>query len=172
MKIKKVVLNVLVVTFFILFLFIFFYLGKTYSKYSKNLKIKSISGIAKPCFALNKESILEKKSLNLDVVSYEFVVQNYEAKKVSETSFIYNIGFNISQENAPVVIKLYRVYENEEKELELVNNFTSIPEKIGVCEEKACYKVKIYYDLNSDVVMNKNIEINVKINAIQEEVNI
>ena len=39
-------------------------------------------------------------------------------------------------------------------------------------EEKNDYKVNVYYDINSNEIMEPNLKIDLKIEAVQEEVNI
>jgi hypothetical protein len=143
---------------------------KCYSKYSQNSQSQTISGIAKPCFISNFEETINVNGLNTDVVCYEFSVQNFEDEQVSETSFLYNIYFELSQKNAPVNIKLYRIIEEgKEEEIQLENNKIKAPEEMGIQEEKVNYKVYVYYNLESNEVLEDNFKIKIKIEAIQEE---
>lgn len=158
--------------FFVIFLTVFlFEVGKSYSKYSKKLDVQSVSGIARPYFSLKKQEVLEVKNLNTDVIYYEFLVKNFENNFVSETSFLYNISFEFSQDKAPIKLELYKIINSEERKVEISNNSTVLPERLGIGEEQAEYKLKVYYDLDSNEIMRNDLEIKVSINAVQEEEN-
>ncbi|MCI8309215.1 MAG: hypothetical protein HFJ45_03210 [Clostridia bacterium] len=147
-------------------------IGKTYSKYFRISEMHSISGIAKPYFLVNVNEIFNIEVLNLKVFEYEFSVQNYEEQSISEVSFFYNISFELSQKDAPIKIKLYRINNNLEEEIKLLNNSIIEPEHFKMSEEKNDYKVNVYYDINSNEIMEPNLKIDLKIEAVQEEVNI
>lgn len=165
---KKSILKI-VFLFVVVFLLVVILFEVSYSKYSKKDEIIAVSGIAKPCLSLITEESLNIETLNSDTFIYEFKVQNSEDGQVSETAFYYDIEFELSQENAPINIKLYRVDENSEEEILLEENKTKNPEYMGTKLSEICYKALISYDLNSNKILEPNLKINAKIEGIQEE---
>lgn len=166
---KKRIICFCVIILVIIFAIFLLEIEKSYSKYAKNIDIKSVSGIARPCFLLKKQEILEIKNLNTDIIYYEFFVKNFENNFISETSFLYNISFEFSQDKAPIKLELYKIINSEERKVEIANNSTILPERLGVGEEQAEYKLKVYYNLESNEIMINDLEIKIIINAVQEE---
>lgn len=142
-------------------------LKNTYSKYNQSFQTAVISNIARPLIniKLEKEKIIE--NLNLDKHFYEFSVQNFDGESSTEAQFLYNIEFKLSQKNAPIILNLY----NENEKISLKNNKTEFPEILDLERKENKYKMEIYYDLNSDVTLEKDFNIVINVQAIQKEGN-
>ena len=140
-----------------------------YSKYKKSVEVSSFTEIAEPIFKVINFDFNTIDFLNNDKYVYEFKIRNYEEGKVSAISFEYNIEFLMSQENAPINLKLYRVDGKNITELILEKNKTIQKEKIGTIKEEKNYIVEIMYDKNSFNTLEKNLQIKLNVEAIQQE---
>ena len=142
-------------------------LRNSYSKYNTSFQNDIISSIAKPLINMNFEKEKRIENLNLDKYFYEFSVQNFNEKSISEVKFLYNIEFKLSQENAPIILNLY----NENRKISLKNNRTEFPEILNLEEKENKYKLEIYYDQDSNVVLEKDFNVILNIQAVQKEEN-
>jgi hypothetical protein len=114
---------------------------------------------------------MEIDTLSSNVYSYEFSVQNFESDNVSENLFKYFITFELSQENAPIIINLYRKENGTEEKIEMENYKTLNPESMSIKEkETVYYRAEFYYDKTSDILMESDFNIFLKVEAIQEEI--
>ena len=141
-----------------------------YSKYRKSTNVNSYTEIAEPIFEVEDSELNTIDFLNNDTYSYEFKIKNFKDDKVSGINFEYNIEFILSQENAPINLKLYRIDNENKVELELIKNKTMYKEQMGIEKEEKNYIVEIMYDKNSTHILENDLQIELNVEAIQREV--
>lgn len=98
---------------------VFIVLSVTFSKYTSKAETNVKSSIAYPVIYIESTEYQDIDVLGNKSVSYNFSVKNFDDKK-SDVSFKYNLLFEYSQENAPILINLYKKEGNEEKQVELL----------------------------------------------------
>ena len=141
-----------------------------YSKYKNSHNIKTSSKIAKPILEIVGVDEMQVDVLNEDKHYYEFSIRNFNQNNdVSDVELKYNIEFICSQENAPLIINLYRINNFEETKIELQKNKTIQYEYLELNKEENFYRAEIMYDNNSNVIMEDNLEIKLNIQSIQVE---
>lgn len=143
----------------------------SYAKYTADFKGKVSASVAKPIarVAINGDvyiSNYEQKPVN-------FSVYNFDANgNTSEVKMNYKIIIKITQGNAPLKYKLYRVYDNKQEEVNINNSNGTITQTYAVSmnantEETHNYKLEIEYDKTSSVEFDKNIGISIVLQSEQ-----
>lgn len=141
-----------------------------YSKYKKSISIISATKIAEPIFEVIKTTSNEIDVLNNNKYYYEFSVRNFnENNEFSEVKLKYDIEFILSQEDAPIIINLYRINNSTEEKIELDNNKTIQYEYLDFSQKENLYKVEVMYNNNSDILLENNLEIDLNVKSIQEK---
>lgn len=157
--------------FFICAILIFCILKFTYSKFIQSVEVNSVSGIANfaSSVSFSQDEIL-KEELNGDEIVYEFCVQNFSQDISNEVKSKYNIILELSQENPPLIIELYRNKNGQDELIELENYSTKAPEIFNVGDKSVNYKIKVKYDKNNKTtILQEGFNIKMKIVTIQEE---
>ncbi len=161
--------------FFCVFLccvIIFFSVFFVYSKYKNSIAVKTVTKVAEPIFEVVKPEIKEIDFLNRDKYCYEFSIRNFKDNLISEVSFKYSIEFMLSQNNAPIIINLYRIDNGEKVKLELKNN-RLIEEYFTAQKEEKIYVAEIMYDNTSKEILEADLNIKLNVKSVQfEEVNV
>ena len=108
------------------------------------------------------------RPLNFSVCNYD------ENSNVSEVAMQYYITIGASQPEAPLLYKLYRIYDDKEEEIKLSSNegISKNIEPIRINNNKKLehyYKLEILYDFNSKNNLDGNIEI--FLSVISEQIN-
>ena len=140
--------------------------------YIEKKEIKTLTSIAKPVIVFNGENTKNVEYLNLNKCMYEFSVKNFNDNVNSDVGMKYNIMFELSQKNAPVIINLYRKTETGEEKIELSNYKTVNCEVINLGDKQKNYRVEVFYNTKSNEIMNENFKVNVIVQAMQKEVNV
>lgn len=140
-----------------------------YSKYNKGFGIETFTEIAEPIFEIVNEEVNIIDALNENKYFYEFKIRNYKGNTVTEIAFEYDIRFIFSQENAPILLKLYRIDKENKIELELENNRLIKKEEFQEGKDEKCYLVEVIYDKNSKVILKNDFEIKLSVEAMQQE---
>lgn len=144
-----------------------------YSKYKKGIAVKTVTQVAEPIFEIVKPEIKEIDFLNRDKYYYEFSIRNFKDNLISEVSFKYSIEFILSQNNAPIIINLYRLDNGEKIKLELKNNRLIEEEYFIAQKEEKFYVAEIMYDNTSKEILEADLDIKLNVNSVQfEEVNV
>lgn len=148
---------------------IIFLIFIVYSKYKNSINLETSTNIAEPFFEVVTVDTNKIEFLNNDKYEHEFVIKNYNENTVSEVAFDYNIKFNLSQEDAPIVLELYRIDGEEKTKIELSNNKTIISESFGLEKEEMRYVVEVIYDKSSNNILESNLNIDLNVECIQKE---
>lgn len=144
------------------------YIG--YSKYKDSFKLQTNTQIAKPILEIIRTDLNKINVLNNDKYYYEFSVRNFnDSNEISAVRLKYNIEFVLSQEDAPVVIDLYKINDSNEIKIELENNKTIQYETFDLTKKENMYRAEISYNENLENIMNDNLEIKLNIQTIQVE---
>lgn len=165
MKIRnKKILNVILIILLIIILFLLGVLGgKTYSKYKRTVESNGIAEIAKPVFVVDSEQDI-KIDGNEDT-TYSFSVKNYNTNDISDVEMKYTVEI-INNSKANLDFELSR---NGVKQ-ELTNNKSEILTIKGITRVTDNFELKIKYNDNPAVVEDITGNVQVKIEAIQQEV--
>lgn len=103
---------------------IFIILNVTFSKYTSKTETNVKSSIAYPVIYIENTDYQDIDVLGNKSISYNFSVKNYNDNN-SDVSFKYNLLFEYSQENAPILINLYKKDGEGEKQVELLRKQNS-----------------------------------------------
>ena len=103
---------------------IFIILSVTFSKYTSKIETNVKSSIAYPVIYIENTDYQDIDVLGNKSISYNFSVKNYNDNN-SDVSFKYNLLFEYSQENAPILINLYKKDRDGEKQVELLRKQNS-----------------------------------------------
>lgn len=110
---------------FLLCIFLLFLiLNITFSKYTSKIEVEASASIACPVICIENNEYQDIDVLGDKNISYNFSVKNYD-DRVSDVAFKYKLMFEFSQENAPIIINLYKKEGNEEKRIELLRKSDS-----------------------------------------------
>ena len=123
--------------------------------------------IAKAIVVLEKDETIQKQiDQNSFPLEYNFVLNNYKEDKVNEVDLEYNIEIEAVEENFPVSYILFDCDNNTQ--IQLTEGKT---EKMHLQKfQKQSRKFKLYLQWKElDVELGEEIEINLKINAIQSK---
>ena len=145
----------------IVFLLIFF----VYSKFQNSYNISSSSKIARANLEVLFCEPININSLNDSELIYEFSVRNFNEDVSSEVALEYSMEFDLSQDDAPINIELFR--ENGEK-INLVSNKIEEKEILELGKKEKKYIAKFSYNENSENVMEDNLEVVINIKSVQE----
>lgn len=94
-------------------------LSMTISKYSTKVDVNVNSNVAKPIICFQESNYQDIDVLGEKSISYEFSIKNYN-DEVSDVFFKYKLMFEYSQENAPILINLYKKCGDSEEKVELL----------------------------------------------------
>ena len=150
----------------------FLIINLTYTKFIQNVEVQADSTVAN--FALSvisKSGEIVKDTLKEDEeLVYEFSVQNFSENISNDVKTKYNIILELSQENPPLDIELYKVKDGTEELLELENYATKSPEVFNIGDKSADYKVKVHYSKTDESQeLEENFNIKMKALCVQEE---
>lgn len=165
MKIRnKKILNVILIILLILILFLLGILGgKTYSKYKRTVESNGIAEIAKPVFIVDNDN--EIKIDGNEDTTYTFSVKNFDSVNISDVEMKYTVEiFNNSKANLEFELK-----RNGEIQ-KLTNNKTEILIINGTTRTTDNFELKIKYNDNPAIVEDITGNIQIKIEAVQQEV--
>ena len=146
----------------------------SYAKYTSSFNGKLGFSVAKP---------ISRVEINNDIYisNYEqrpttFSVCNFDAKgNISEVKMNYRIIITVTQANAPLKYRVYRIYNNSQEEVSINNSngtitqMNSVQMKAGM-KETHNYKLEIEFDKSSAVELDENIEISIEIISEQERI--
>ncbi len=142
----------------------------TYARFVQNVKVSGKSKVANFSFSTNVGKNIVKDVLNTDdEIIYEFSVQNFSGNISSEVKSKYNISLELSQNNPPLIIELYRVKSGKEELVTLENYTTKVPETFDIGSKTSNYKIKVRYDKNNKTLLKEGFNIKLKIVNIQKE---
>ncbi len=165
--------RLLIFCIFLCCVIIFFSVFFVYSKYKNGIAVKTVTKVAEPIFEVVKPEIKEIEFLNNDKYCYEFSIRNFKDNLISEVNFKYSIEFMLSQNDAPIIINLYRVDNGEKVKLELKNNRLIEEEYFTAQKEEKFYVAEIMYDNTSKEILEADLDIKLNVKSVQfEEVNV
>ena len=143
----------------------------TYSKFIQRQETNSLSKVAKFVLEVNSENdeIIKEELGKEEELEYNFRVQNFSDKISSEVKSKYNIILEVSQQDAPLKIELYKVNNDNEELLELENYSTKNPEIFDISREYQDYKVKVRFDETKTSELSQDFNIKMRVKDIQEE---
>ncbi len=143
----------------------------TYSKFIQRQETNSLSKVAKFVLEVNSENdeIIKEELGKEEELEYNFRVQNFSDKISSEVKSKYNIILEVSQQDAPLKIELYKVNNDNEELLELENYSTKNPEIFDISREYQDYKVKVRFDETRTSELSQDFNIKMRVKDIQEE---
>lgn len=145
----------------IFFLLIF----SVYSKFQNSYNVSSSSKIARANLEVVFSNPINVNALNNNELIYEFYVRNFNEDVSSEVALEYSMEFDLSQDDAPINIELFR--ENGEN-VNLVSNKTVEKEILELGKSEKKYIAKFSYNENSENVMKDNLEVVINIKSVQE----
>ena len=163
-KTKKAINLILVIVLIIIVLLLFIlFLGKTFSKYKSSITSNGIAEIAKPIFIV--EGTENIKIDGIEDTIYSFDVKNYDGLDISDVEMKYTIEIiNSSKANLD-----FELLKNGE-ELSLNNNKTEEITINGITRTTDKYELKIIYNDNPAIVEDISGNVQIKVEAIQQEV--
>lgn len=137
------------------------------SKYNHDKDLQVNTKIAKPIIVVEKDEVIKTKvDQNSFPIEYNFSICNYNDTEVNEVDFSYTIEIENSVENFPVSYVLMDCDKNEEIKL---TDGKSEPISISK-STKEIKNFKLYLQWREmDVDLADNVQINLKINAIQSK---
>ena len=165
MKIRnKKILNVILIILLILILFLLGILGgKTYSKYKRTVESNGIAEIAKPVFIVDNDN--EIKIDGNEDTTYTFSVKNFDSVNISDVEMKYTVEI-LNNSKANLEFELKRNGEIQK----LTNNKTETLIINGITRSTDNFELKIKYNDNPAIVEDITGNIQVKIEAVQQEV--
>ena len=123
-KFKKMKFLIIVI-FTILILFI---VKITYSKFTHSIKVDIKSPVAENNFFISSS----EQSIVKDVLGNEQITYDFSINASSEVKSKYDIILELSQDNPPLIIELYKIIGNTEEIVELENYSTKKPEILDI----------------------------------------
>lgn len=168
-KIKKITNKSIIISVILIVILI---IGLSYSKYTLGTDGQLKFSVAKPISRaiINKDLYIS----NYFQKPLEFYICNYdENNNISDVGMEYYITLELSQENAPLMYKLYRVYSEEvEEEVEIIIDKNTIrtikPVEMNGNENiKHNYKLEISYDNNSINSLDENLGVSISVKSQQ-----
>lgn len=146
----------------------------SYAKYTSGFSGKIAFSVAEP---------ISRATVNGDVYISNYVqkpvifsVYNFDENgKTSEVKMNYKITVKMSQTNAPLKYKLYRVYSDKQEEVNISNSNGIITQVNSVSmnagtKETHNYKLEFEYDKSSTVEIDKNIGVSLTIQSEQARI--
>ena len=160
-----ILLAIVIVTFFSSF---------SYAKFTMKTDGKISTSIAKPiCRATIKDKLYisnyQKKPLEFEVYNYD------ENEKITDVAMEYKITIEVTQENAPLNYKLFRIYlDGSEEEVNITKDNNSIYMNSYVKmnsgkKETHKYRLETEYNNSSSVSLDYNIGFSLRLNCIQSK---
>lgn len=160
---------------FLALICIAFAISFSISKYSSNKNGALSFRVAKPIARVSMGN--EIYISNYGQRPLNFSIHNFDtSNRVSEVAMNYVIKMKVSQANAPLKYKLYRIKaDNSEEEISIsVNNgvitSTSQLSMNAGTKETQNYKLEFIYDKTSNVNLASNISITIDVDAIQKRI--
>lgn len=141
----------------------------TYALYKSNDNGQAKVSVASPKIRIvNTKTHVEK--LDLNTYKNEFKVVNYdEEDNISEVGMDYTLSFSISDEDAPIDIRLFKIEsDGSEREIKLNKNKNTVESfnfKAKTKDEDK-YRVEIMFNLVTGH-MDENVDLNINLNSIQ-----
>lgn len=137
------------------------------SKYDYRANGSAQVEIAKAILVLEKDETIKKQiDQNSFPLEYDFTLNNYKEDKINEVDLEYNIEIEASEANFPVSYILFDCDNNTPIQLTEGKSETMYLQKF----EKQSRKFKLYLQWKElDADLEEEIEINLKINAIQSK---
>lgn len=164
-KTKKAINIILVIALIIIVILLLLLLfgGKSFSKFRKSISSSGVAEIAKPIFIVDGTENIKIDGIE-DTV-YNFSVKNYDGSEISDVSLKYNIEI-VNDSQADLQFELTRNGET----VELTNNKTEVMYLNGISQEKDNYELRIIYNNNPAIVDDISGNVQIKVEAIQNEV--
>ena len=167
LKRKKTIIEILIlITILSISLIITNALYKGEKKGQANLSVAS------PKIRLINETT-HIEELDFEIYSNDFKVVNYDENgDVTEIALNYILLFDMTNEDAPIDMKLYKIEENgSETEVTLDKNLETVPESFETGEkQKNNYRLKMWFNLETGH-MDENVDLNINLKAIQVQPN-
>lgn len=167
--------KVIKIFIFIALISIVFVISFSISRYSSNKTGAFSFMVAKPIARVSMGD--EIYISNYGQRPLNFSIHNFDTNnKVSEVAMNYVIKMTVSQANAPLNYKLYRVYaDNSEEEIGIsVNNgvitSTSTLSMNAGTKETQNYKLEFIYNKASNVNLASNLSITIDVDAVQKRI--
>lgn len=164
-KTKKAINIILVIALIIIVILLLLLLfgGKSFSKFRKSINSSGVAEIAKPIFIVDGTENIKIDGIE-DTV-YNFSVKNYDGSEISDVSLKYNIEI-INDSQADLQFELTKNGET----VELTNNKTEVMYLNGISQDKDDYELRIIYNNNPAIVDDISGNVQIKVEAIQQEV--
>lgn len=164
-KTKKAINIILVIALIIIVILLLLLLfgGKSFSKFRKSINSSGVAEIAKPIFIVDGTENIKIDGIE-DTV-YNFSVKNYDGSEISDVSLRYNIEI-INDSQADLQFELRKNGET----VELTNNKTEVMYLNGISQDKDDYELRIIYNNNPAIVDDISGNVQIKVEAIQQEV--
>lgn len=163
-KTKKAINIILVIALIIIvILLLILFCGKTFSKFKKSINSNGIAEIAKPIFIVDGTENI--KIDGIEDTIYNFNIKNYDGFEISDVEMNYTIEIvNDSEANLE-----FELTKNGEMQT-LTNNKTEEMTINGITRTTDSYELKIKYNDNPAIVEDITGNVQIKVEAIQQEV--
>lgn len=166
---------VLIIVIIILIITMYKLVNKTVSKLISEDKTNINLLVAKPICRV----IMEKNLYisNYEKKKFDFSVCNYNQNDdITDVEMKYYIKISLSQKNAPLKYKMYRIYDDgseENIELNIRTNYIKSVKPVNFStkiKQLHNYRLEIEYDNNSNMTIDKNIKINIGVESEQVKI--
>lgn len=164
-KTKKAINIILVIALIIIVILLLLLLfgGRSFSKFRKTINSSGVAEIAKPIFVVDGTENIKIDGIQ-DTV-YSFSVKNYDGSEISDVALKYNIEV-INNSQAELQFELSK----DGEKVELTNNKTEVMFLNGISQDKDDYELRIIYNNNPAIVDDISGNVQIKVEAIQNEV--
>ena len=137
--------------------------------YKTKVSGNELTSVASPKVRLINETT-NVSVLDLNKYTHEFSVVNYDsANNITEVSLDYKLAFELTDIDAPISMKLYKIENGQAKEIELNNLETKNSFSFTTNgKQEDNYKLEMWFNLESGK-MDENTNINVKLKSFQTE---
>lgn len=163
-KTKKAINVILVIALIIIvILLLILFCGKTFSKFKKSINSNGIAEIAKPIFIVDGTENI--KIDGIEDTIYDFNIKNYDGFEISDVEMNYTIEI-VNDSEADLEFELIKNGEMQT----LTNNKTEEMTINGITRTTDSYELKIKYNDNPAIVEDISGNVQIKVEAIQQEV--
>lgn len=163
-KTKKAINIILVIALIIIvILLLILFCGKTFSKFKKSINSNGIAEIAKPIFIVDGTENI--KIDGIEDTIYNFNIKNYDGFEISDVEMNYTIEI-VNDSEADLEFELTKNGEMQT----LTNNKTEEMTINGITRTTDSYELKIKYNDNPAIVEDISGNVQIKVEAIQQEV--
>lgn len=163
-KTKKAINIILVIALIIIvILLLILFCGKTFSKFKKSINSNGIAEIAKPIFIVDGTENI--KIDGIEDTIYNFNIKNYDGFEISDVEMNYTIEI-VNDSEADLEFELIKNGEMQT----LTNNKTEEMTINGITRTTDSYELKIKYNDNPAIVEDISGNVQIKVEAIQQEV--